>query len=404
MKRGSVMKKFVLTVVLSAIAVVSARAATVQVVLLGVNAERAITENPALITNYETMLSKMLSFYGNSNILVIGGGKNQRDEVTSFWRQVEKDLSLRITFVNGAKAIRNQPFSGFSLIAVTSSEAGTYSGGLTQYENDALAERQADLEVFLNNSGAILGFSQRGLANPYAYVPLTVGGVTAQEGQETSNITPTAEGLMFGLTDSLDKCCWQEEYDASFFEVLATNAGTGNPVAVRYLEIIDYICDFFPPDAIIGTEGNDVLIGTPGDDVIIGLGGHDVIRGLGGNDILCGGAGNDLLYGGAGNDLLYGGEGNDVLRGENGDDDLFGETGNDLLYGHRGDDYLHGGEGADILRGNNGDDELEGGDGDDILYGAAGDDILDGGIGSDRLVDRKGTNICLRGKTGASCQ
>ncbi|MGE0684523.1 MAG: calcium-binding protein [Candidatus Binatia bacterium] len=398
------MKKFVLTLIFSAVAVVCAQAATVQVVLLGVNAERAIVEHPVLLANYEDMVSNMLSFYSNSNILVVGGGKNQRDEVTSFWRQIGKDLSLRITFVNGAKAIRNQPFSGFSVIAVTSSEAGTPSGGLTQAENDAFAERQTDLEAFLNNSGALLGFSQRGFANPYAYVPSTVGGMKAHTGQETANITPTDEGALFGLTDSLDVCCWQEEYDLSFFEVLATNAVTGNPVAVRYVGILDYICDFFPPDAIIGTEGNDILVGTPGDDVIIGLGGHDVIRGLGGNDVLCGGPGNDLLYGGDGNDRLYGGDGNDVLRGDNGNDDLFGDAGNDLLYGDRGDDYLSGGEGVDLLRGDEGDDELEGSDGNDFLFGDAGDDILDGGTGSDCLVDQKGKNSCRNGEIGSVCQ
>jgi len=398
------MKKFFLTLVFSMGMALPAPAATVQVVLLGINAEKAGIEHPESISNYENIVGNMLALSHGSGLLVVGGGKNQQDDVTVFWRRIGTDLFLPITFVHGAEAIRNQSFSGFGVIVVVSSEAGTPSGGLTQAENDAFAERHADVEAFLNSGGAILGFSQRGLANPYHYVPLTLGEVSAHPRQESADITPTHDGAALGITDSLDVCCWQEEYDAFFFEVLATNAVTGNPVAVRYVGIIDQICDLFFPDAIVGTEGDDFLIGTPGDDIIIGLGGKDVLKGLGGNDVLCGGPEGDRLYGGKGGDLLYGGDGDDVLKGEGGDDDLLGEAGDDRLNGNSGDDYLYGGEGADRLMGDSGDDKIEGGDDDDILSGEAGDDLLNGGAGIDRLIGQKGWNSCMNGEVELGCQ
>lgn len=398
------MKRFVFTLALVAATAVSVQAATVQVVLLGINAEKARVAHPVSIGNYETLVSQMLMFSTGSGLLVIGAGKNQGDDVTTFWRQLGQDLALPVTLAHGAEAIRRQPFSGFRVIAIASSVEGAPSGGLTQEENDALVERQTDLEAWLQNGGALLGLSQRGLMNPYRYLPPIVGDITAEGEQEAIDISPTEEGAALGVTNDLDVCCWQDEYETFSFAVLATNVATGKPVAVRYVAILDHFCEFLPSDAIVGTEGDDVLIGTPGDDVIIGLGGDDMLKGLGGNDILCGGAGNDRLYGGTGDDLLSGGEGDDMLKGESGRDRLFGEAGEDTLYGNLGDDYLSGGEQADVLIGGEGNDQLEGGDGDDLLVGGEGDDILSGGTGIDLLTGQRGRNVCMSGEETTGCQ
>jgi hypothetical protein len=49
-----------------------------------------------------------------------------------------------------------------------------------------------------------------------------------------SAITPTAEGLSIGITNSLDVCCWHDEYQSfpSFLDVLATNDANARPAAI----------------------------------------------------------------------------------------------------------------------------------------------------------------------------
>lgn len=381
-----------------------ARTAILQVTLLGVAAEHGGIGGQGPISAYENIVSGMLAISSGANVLVIGGGKSSADDVTTFWRQVAIDLSLNVTFVHGASAIANTPFSGVSMLVVVSSQDGVPSGGLTQSENDALALRQDDIANFVKAGGAVLGFSQCGLVNSYAYLTQAVGELPAPTDLEYSDITPTVEGAELGVSDALDGGSWKEEYTFSAFEVLATNAVTGNPAAVRLLLSIDSICDFYFPDAIVGTEGNDVLFGTPGPDLIFGLGGNDTIKGLGGNDILCGGAGNDSLYGESGNDSLYGGAGEDFLSGGTGRDLIDGGDDDDVLHGDGGGDRLVGGEGGDVLKGGRGDDALSGSDSDDQLFGEEGNDDLNGGTGFDRLSDRAGVNSCVNGEWGPGCK
>jgi Ca2+-binding RTX toxin-like protein len=382
-----------------------ARAAIVQVALLGVAAEHGGVGGQGPIGAYENMVSSMLAISSGTDILVLGGGKSPLDDVTTFWQRVASDLSVGVTFEHGADGIQNRPFPGFAMIVVVSSQAGGSSGGLTQDENDALAAREDDIAAFVKTGGAVLGFSQCGLVNPYAYLVKAVGDLPQHVNLDYADITPTPEGTDLGVSDALDGGSWKEEYaPSSFFEVLATNAATGNPAAVRLLLSVDPICDFYFPGAIVGTEGDDVLFGTPGPDVIFGLGGNDTIKGLGGDDILCGGDGDDQLYGGGGSDFLSGGTGNDSLYGGPGNDLLDGGGDDDVLRGESGDDYLDSGTGRDRLKGGNGDDTLNGSDGDDQLFGEEGNDTLNGGTGIDRLSDHVGANSCANGEWGAGCE
>lgn len=159
---------------------------------------------------------------GGTGILVIGGGKDEEDDVTSFWDQIESDLPVTVTYVNGAGNIASQSFAGFAMIAVVSSEEET-DGGLTETENDALTARGPDIAAFINNGGGLLGFSQTGFVSPYAYLG-GIGGFTVETGLSYENIVPTADGLAIGITDALDVCCWHDTYTTfpSFLKVLAT--------------------------------------------------------------------------------------------------------------------------------------------------------------------------------------
>ena len=56
-----------------------------------------------------------------------------------------------------------------------------------------------------------------------------------------SNVTPTAEGLAIGITDTnLDICCWHDEYPTfpGFLNVLAINDSTGTPCALGGFNVV----------------------------------------------------------------------------------------------------------------------------------------------------------------------
>lgn len=251
------------------------------VVLMGIDAEDGGPGAHGPNSVYQDVVNNTLSqaTNGGAGILVVGGGKNQFDNVTRFWDAVDAGTPESVTYVNGA-SIAGQSFSGFKMIAVVSDESNTFSGGLTQAENDALAARQPDIAAFVNGGGGLVGFSSSGFGNPYAYLG-GVGAFTFAFPPQYSDITPTAEGLAVGITDALDVCCWHDEYTAfpSFLKVLATNAATGNAAAVGGANVVvaplekEVPVDVKPtscrnplnagergvvPAAILGTEDLDV--------------------------------------------------------------------------------------------------------------------------------------------------
>ena len=205
------------------------------VVLAGIDAEDGGVGGHGPIENYAQLVRSVLAEVGNgeTGILVMGGGKSEFDDVTSYWTAIEAEVGRPVTFVNGAAAIAAEDLSGYAMVAIASSESETPSGGLTQAENDALEDRASDIAVFVNSGGGLLGFSQPGLTNPYAYVS-GLGDFTQNTGLQYSDITPTAAGLAVGISDVLDLCCWHDQYLTypDFFEVLATNASTGQAAAI----------------------------------------------------------------------------------------------------------------------------------------------------------------------------
>jgi hypothetical protein len=210
------------------------------VVLLGIDAEdRFATNQHGPISTYAAIVGNTLLQVtnGGTGILVIGGGKSPSDDATRFWSAIATATGQRVTFINGAIGILRRPFSGFAMIVVVS-DANDTSGGLTQEENDALAARAADVSTFVESGGGLFGLSSN-FANPYPYV--SQFGVFAvhthipgNTGVGYDHIILTDTGLAFGLSDTLNVCCWHDEF-ADFpppFQALATNFYTGQAAAI----------------------------------------------------------------------------------------------------------------------------------------------------------------------------
>ncbi len=201
------------------------------VALLGIDAEDAGHPAPA---NYVTLMGNIYTTANNggSGTLVIGGGKNAVDRVTTFWNALTTTIGP-ITYVNGAANIASASFLGYRMIAVVSDVVNTPSGGLTNAENEALTARAAGIAGFINGGGGLIGFSSVDLTTPYGYLG-SLGTFTFGTPPQQSNITPTVEGLAVGVTNALDGCCWHDSYLTfpNFLDVLAYYPSvTGAPAA-----------------------------------------------------------------------------------------------------------------------------------------------------------------------------
>lgn len=208
-------------------------------VLMGIDAEDGGPGGHGPISSYINVVNGILSKVtnGGTGLLVIGGNKNSLDDVTRFWNAVATGIGETVTYVNGA-SITAQTFNGFKMIGIVSDILNTPFGGLTQAENDLLASRAGDIASFVNTGGGILGFSSD-FTNPYAYLG-SVGAFTVKTNLSYSNITATPEGLVLGINDALDVCCWHDEYVTfpSFLDILATEAVSTLPAAIGGQQVI----------------------------------------------------------------------------------------------------------------------------------------------------------------------
>jgi len=228
-----------------AIGIMGVGAGTAQagpLVLMGIDAEDGGVGGHGPISVYQNVVnSGVLANVtnGGSGILVVGGGKNPGDNVTTFWTEIDNAAAGGLTFVNGAGNISSQSFAGFAMIAIASTAIETPGGGLTQAENTALAGRQMDIASFVNGGGGVMGLSQTGFTNAYAYLP-DAGQFTFNTGLGYSDITATVDGNAVGINDSLDICCWHDEYTAfpAFLSVLATNPSTSKAAALGGAAVI----------------------------------------------------------------------------------------------------------------------------------------------------------------------
>ncbi len=220
-------------------------AATAQagpLVLMGIDAEDGGVGGHGPIGVYQNVVNNGVLANvtnGGSGILVIGAGKNPGDNVTSFWNAIDSAAPGAITYVNGASNIASQSLAGFAMIAVASSVIETFDGGLTPAENTALAGRQADIASFVNGGGGLMGLSQTGLPDTYAYLP-DAGQFTFDTALGYSDITATIDGSAVGIDDSLDICCWHDAYTShpAFLKVLATETGTARAAALGGAAVI----------------------------------------------------------------------------------------------------------------------------------------------------------------------
>ena len=237
------MVRTLLSLLLAAILLTTTALAQGPVILMGIDAEDGGPGSHGPTAAYVDVLSSGIVpnvTNGGAGILVIGGGKSPTDNVTRFWNEVAGDSGLTVTYVNGPANITAQSFSGLGIIGIASSVSDTPGGGLTPAESVALNARSADIGLHINGGGGLLGFSQGGIVDPYGYLG-ALGAFTVNTGLGFADITPTADGLAVGITDTnLDVCCWHDEYPAfpSFLNVLATNDSTGTPCALGGFDVI----------------------------------------------------------------------------------------------------------------------------------------------------------------------
>ncbi|MGH2830972.1 MAG: choice-of-anchor P family protein, partial [Actinomycetota bacterium] len=203
------------------------------IILMGIDAEDGGVGGHGPTSTYANVVNDLL---GNatkgSGILVLGGGKNPTDHVTSFWNAVGAATGQTITYANG-NAVGTVSFAPFEIVAIVSSEFQTSSGGLTTAENALLATRDLDIATQVNTGGGLLGFSQDGFSPLYPYLD-EIGAFTVTAGGSDSDVTATAEGLAIGLDHTtLDVCCWHDTYVAfpSFLVSLALYTADTSRVA-----------------------------------------------------------------------------------------------------------------------------------------------------------------------------
>ena len=238
------------TIVLVMILWSAAARAQGPVMLVGIDTEfgfRPGNNSHGTIATWATVLNNgLLSNVtnGNNGILVLGGGKNPADMMTSFWTQVAVALGRPVTFAPGPAAIQLANFGSFAMIAVVNAVDG--SGRLTQAELDALNARTADLSAFICGGGAVF-VSVQLLANAYQFLP---GAPTTVVANVYGNIAPTATGAAMGITaTNLDNGPWHGVFTAfpSYLTVLATNVPGGQVAAIGGANIQPAVPSFSLP-------------------------------------------------------------------------------------------------------------------------------------------------------------
>ena len=199
------------------------------------------------ISNYVTLAGELLARANGvrTGLLILGGGKAPDDDVTTFWTRVADDLGQPVAFAHcdeedddECALLESVPFAAFALIVVVSDENNTPSGGLTDDENEVLADRQEDFATFVNSGGALLGLtSDFSDDEAYGYIA-GFGAFDVQTDVEPPyrNILPVSgDAAQLGITDDLDVCCWHDVFTRfpGFLQVLALDADvTGRPAAI----------------------------------------------------------------------------------------------------------------------------------------------------------------------------
>lgn len=217
------------------------------VVLMGLDSELGPSDTdhgPPL--EHATMVESILEDVtnGGDGILVIGASGTSPQ---TYWEtDIGENVEEEVTFVNGPQNIREQDFTGYAMLGVASSDVELFGGGgLTDDENEALIERGPDVAAFVNDGGGLLGKTQTGLTNAWAYAdPLRV--FDTRTGLSYSSIDMTSHGEELGLTESgmSGWCCWHDTFVEfpDIYDVIALNdaggRGGGEPAAIGGAQIV----------------------------------------------------------------------------------------------------------------------------------------------------------------------
>lgn len=169
---------------------------------------------------------------GNSDILVIGGGKNTSDMITDFWTQIgaHPTVARNVVFVNGTTPIKYVPFNNFAMIAVANTADGT--GKLTPLELFEISKRRDEVAAFVCGGGAVFG-SANDVSPAYGYIT-GVGNITTAN-MDYGDITATAAGNAVSISNTnVDSGPWHTTFTSfpPFLQVLATDAQTGKIAAI----------------------------------------------------------------------------------------------------------------------------------------------------------------------------
>ncbi len=217
------------------------------VALMGIDAEDGGPDGHGPVATYATIIDNLFANVtnGSTKVLVLGGGKDLTDDVTTFYDAVFAATSGShvVDYAHDLDAdvdppgldVESTSFAGYGLIIVASSEEETSDGGLTDTESEALKLRAPDFAAHVNAGGGLISFSQGGQTSPYGFMGDVGTFVRDDIPDEFMNddITPTTAGTTAGLTDDLDVCCWHDQYTAfpSFLSVLATYTPWEDPVS-----------------------------------------------------------------------------------------------------------------------------------------------------------------------------
>ena len=147
--------------------------------------------------------------------------------------------------------------SGYALIFVPS-PASYVAGGITQTESDLLNSRAGDVANFLDAGGGLIALTQGDLDEPYGFLGDFAPVVTVAVGPSGvcgerslfDDVTPTAAGVLFGITDTnLDGCCWGNVYSA-FPEVFTTLATAEAPACPTINAVASILIDLAQRDTM----------------------------------------------------------------------------------------------------------------------------------------------------------
>ncbi len=431
------------------------------IVFAGIDAEDGGPGGHGPTATYCQLINSMLADVDGTKASATGGiavlgtdGATGDSGPGDFYAAVAGCVPQTFTYVDGDTDITAEDFTNYRMLIVVGSVEETFGNALDQDEQDALVGRNSDITAHVNAGGALLGWTQTGLTNQYQYVG-GVGALTGTDGLQYQDITPTPAGTARGITDTLDLCCWHNDFSTvpSGFDVLAFREasgdaaaiGTGNAVSTEDctngvdddgdgdIDGADSDCavvtpenctngidddgdgdidaadtDCQEPEGPVGDATCSDGIDNDGDgdtdaadtDCQSGPGGPTCfgMPATGGptpgNDVIFGTSSPDVINALAGNDAICGLPGDDVLQGNNGADRIRAGNGNDDVGGEQGNDEIYGGVGTDNVRGASGNDYVNGQNDRDTVTGGDNDDRLFGGSGNDTLRGGPGFDVC----------